>query len=148
MRPLFTNITSVKASYSRIRTWSNQFAEQALVQGTAACFQCGTLAPLRRGVPAYAPAQHRETPALHVWCERCQSGWWSSLNGLTLHLAAVHRFWNAHQRIRVLPPQEVSGAAQPLLVTRVESLRDNAYLDVVHVAESLALHEIHEGKQN
>jgi hypothetical protein len=27
-------------------------------------------------------------------------------------------------------------------------LRDNAYLDVVHAAESLALHEIHEGKQN
>jgi hypothetical protein len=148
IRPLFANMTSIKSSYSRVRAWSSEYSEQALLRGVAACIQCGALAPLRQGIPAYAPEWHRQTRALQVWCERCQSGWWSSLNGLTIHIAAVHQFWNDHQRIRLLPPKEMVGAAKPLLVTRVESLRDSAYLDVVHDAESLALHEIHQGNKS
>lgn len=68
MRPLFADISSIKTAYSRIRAWSSQYSEQALSQRTAACIHCGTLAPLRQGVPVYAAAQHRQARALHVWC--------------------------------------------------------------------------------
>jgi RNA polymerase sigma-70 factor (ECF subfamily) len=137
--PDLAHIKGYRSVYARVCDWSNAYYRRAIAAGTAPCTKCGRPAALRRGVPPHAPPQHRDIHAVHLPCEACESASYSSLNGLTLHLPEVRRFWRAHPRMRMLSAQGIDFHGRAGLLIRCEALVGPAQLDVISAEDSYEL---------
>ncbi len=114
--------------------WANSYYQPALARGTAPCVSCGRpLLVHREQSPAVVAALHdpRPAPGIHVYCTHCNGGGSMRLSNLILYLPAVWTFWNAHPRLQTLPHREMEVSGRAVLVTRLQSVADAAYLDIV-----------------
>jgi hypothetical protein len=80
---------------------------------------------------------------VHVRCDDCRTISWSSLVGLAINLAKVRQFWQAHQRIAVLPTRHLDYGGCAALLTRFINVRGYEALDVVSTRDTLELLNIH-----
>jgi hypothetical protein len=76
-------------------------------------------------------------------CASC--GWLSnkSLSGLVLGSLEGQRFWREYPRIRTLPALEIEVQGSAALLTRLQSLTNNAELTVISRRETLEQMEVH-----
>lgn len=144
---LFAGVKGWKAMYRRWYQAQYSQLQRAVRDGVMACDRCGCIVPIQRPLPPSVPPPHRGIRGIYGACDGCGSSWYSSLNGLVLHVPQLQPFWRDHPRMRVLPEQPIEVAGQPALLKRCESRDGRAWLDVLVARDTLALIDVHSGAQ-
>lgn len=137
---LLVGIRGYKPIFNRVSRFCVPYFRDALTKSTAVCSSCGSAAHVVRRLPAKCRSRPRETRGVQVCCPRCGSVVYSSLGGLIAVEPEVQRFWRDHPRMRTLPEYEIEVEGRAALVVRIESLTQQAALDVVVDAERFAVH--------
>jgi RNA polymerase sigma factor (sigma-70 family) len=135
-------VRSPKAMLSRQLTLLNDFYRTAITHRRVACIRCGAQAEseprlLQEGE---LPAAYRGLGyGVRIECPAC--GWVdaNSLQYLAFDLPETQQFWKAHPRMRVLPEVTVERDNRLVVVSRFESISDNAALNILTVAETLEI---------
>ena len=82
---------------------------------------------------------------LNTLCSRCQTSCNITLSGLALTQSEAIAFAHAHPRMRTLPVQSLETEGRPALLTRVESVTDNASLSIISDEETYGVLRIEPG---
>jgi hypothetical protein len=82
-----------------------------------------------------------------ILCEFCRASCKTSLDSLLLCLPEGKQFLQAHPRIRTLPSQEIEAEGRRAILSRFESVSDNARLTVVSDYETYQLLRIDGGNR-
>lgn len=138
-------LSSFRPALSRFAAWSHDYFQGAVAAGSAPCQRCGRLAPLREGLPAYAPPSVRRRPGIHVLCAHCGSGAYSSLDGVALSAPQAQAFWRREQRIRLCGQRELEIDGLPAWGVAFESLRGPARIEALIERGTCRVLAIHEG---
>ncbi len=140
--PALDGVTNCRAALYRVLDWLGEYFPPALQAGSARCFRCGKLAPLRAGMPfAQLSAELRET-GFHVACS-CQAQNNCSLSNLALVLPEGRQFLKAHPRIRLLPLDEREVDGVPAVVATFVSVTKSARFEVAAARDSFGLLSVH-----
>jgi hypothetical protein len=131
-------VKGFKPALSRLMTAWDAFFRRASATGYATCPRCGHAMILRRTFTAPAPDWPATLSARGVaWrCERCAAFGDLHLLSLTLYGPVGRWFWQEHPRIRMLPEREIVATGRPALLTRFQSLTDEATLEVVSAQDT------------
>ena len=140
---LLGNVKTYKPAYTRLLAGFTPIYQQALKSRTAPCLACG--APVEvcveHGKRTHKHADTFSQITLH--CPAC--GWASnkSLSGLILASSKAQRFWREYPRIRTLPVLEIEVHESPALLTRLQSVTNNAELTVISRRDTFEPIEVH-----
>lgn len=134
-----------RAIRNRTAAWAYTYFRQTLKDRAAICTNCGR--PARLSVSIHNDLEQLTTDpyVLLITCEHCGEGANSSFVGLITNLPEAQAFWNTHGWVRKLPEQEIEVAGRPALVTRLESVKDSAHLDIVSARDNLDVLDVHGG---
>lgn len=142
---LFRGVKGYKPALSRLCAHAHDYYRYGLAQGTASCWRCGEAAAVSRTAPDHLPSALHDLQGVFVQCLACGGVTYAGLEGLVLCLPEAQRFWRLHQRLRTLPARDVEVDGRPALVTRMESVRDSAHLDVILDPATLGVLHVYEG---
>ncbi len=143
--PVLKGIKGYKPLVSRLKNWCEQNYRAGLRDGSIVCEGCGRRLPIYFGrledSPEWVQNREREGRFGGMWqtservvmilCAPCRAVYRTTLDSLALCLAEGRRFLQAHPRIRTLPSQEVESEGRRAILSRFESLTDNARLTVI-----------------
>jgi len=151
--PLLQGMRSYKPMLTKLKTWCHEHYRAALAAyfdgGTMLCDICRQ--PL---MVLFAPAEQlpdwlkatlwywelsNEIKLVNTFCPRCQGSCSTTLSGLVLTLPEARAFAHAHPRIRTLPAQSLETEGRSALLTRIESITENAALTVISDEETYAV---------
>jgi RNA polymerase sigma-70 factor (ECF subfamily) len=151
--PLLQGMKSYKPMLAKLRSWSHEHYRAALAAyfggGTRGCQTCGMpllvlFAPMEQ-LPDWLQAVlwewqwSDEVKLVNTFCPRCQTTCNTSLSGLVLALPEARAFVRAQARIRTLPTQSLETEGRPALLTRLESVTENAALNVISDEETYSV---------
>ncbi len=143
--PALKGIKGYKPLVSRLKSWCERNYWEAVRNGSIACEGCGGNVPVRIGgledSPEWVLSKEREGRLGWLWdiservvmilCASCSAVHRTGLASLVLCLPEGKQFLQEHPRIRTLPSQEVETAGRRAILSRFESVSDNARLTVV-----------------
>jgi len=143
---ILKGVKGYKPAYSRLMAWCNTYYEMGLINKVIPCEQCGRSIQTQILLPEDLPAWLRNQNDMLAWllykhdkydriisiiCPACRSSCQITLEGFALMLPEGRQFKQAHPRIRTLPKRQVEINGRLALVSRFESINDNAAFDVV-----------------
>ncbi len=123
------------------------------------CEQCGSSIQTRILLPEDLPAWLRNQNDMQTWlvykddriisiiCPACRSSCQITLEGFALMLPEGRQFKQAHARIRTLPKRQIEVNGRRALVSRFESINDNATFDVVSDYETYQTLQVYGGER-
>lgn len=137
---MFQGMKRVKPALARIRSWMHHYYRGSLDTLIAPCLRCGQMVPIRVVASLYEtiaedfsiPWQRR---GVYELCNNCQWQNWMSLDGLALALPEGQQFLREHSRVRTLPEQEVEVDGHAAVLTRFESVTEQARFEVVSTSD-------------
>src|SRR5437588_1633165 len=143
--PLLKGVKGYRPLFNRLRNWCAHYYWTALRDGVIACPGCGRRLPVRiiraENLPdwvqsydeaaGWARTYYKYDRLVAIYCESCRDSYRSVLEYLVLGLPEGQRFLQSHPRIRTLPNQEIETEGRLAIVTRAESVTDNATLTVI-----------------
>ncbi|WP_201375779.1 RNA polymerase sigma factor [Ktedonobacter robiniae] len=146
---LLTSIKSYKVALNRVITWAKGFYGQAITQPTVACIFCGKENHVQRFGPDTLPSwlASNSRYGLHIPCSYCASSCTTFLEYLLLISQDGQHFLTTHPRVRTLPETLIEVNGRPAAVTRIESVTDNAALEIVCALDTYAILQVHGGQQ-
>ena len=137
---LFGYVKTYKPALSRLLTWGETYYHPNLLSRTVPCLHCGRPTTLGFNPSVHAPlwvqTGYGNRQGVYHECECRDSQSWASLDFLTLSLPQGRQFLQEHPRMRSLPPYEVETDGRPAIVTRFESVTEQARLEVVSARDS------------
>ncbi len=143
---LFGYVKTYKPALARLLTWGETYYYPNLLTHTVPCLHCGRPTTLRLNPSADAPswvqASYGDRQGVYHECEcsspiyRGSSQNWASLDFLTLCLPQGRRFLRDHPRMRRLPAHEIETDGRPAIVTRFESVTEQAHFEVVSALDT------------
>jgi RNA polymerase sigma-70 factor (ECF subfamily) len=148
--PLLHGMKSYKPMLAKLRNWSHEHYRAALSAyfggGTIGCETCGLplivlFAPIDQ-LPDWLQAVlwdwqwSDEVKLVNTFCPRCQTTCNTSLAGLVLALPEARAFAQTQPRIRTFPAQQLETEGRPALMTRLESITENAALNIISDEET------------
>lgn len=151
--PLLQSMKSYKPMFTRLKQWCHEHYRAALAAyftgGTIGCPACGQplmvlLAPIEQ-LPDWLQTSlgdlkwPNEDKLVNTVCLRCQAACNTTLSGLVLTLPEARAFAHTHPRIRTLPIQSLETDGRPALLTRIESVTENASLTIISDEETYAV---------
>lgn len=136
---LLRGVKGYKRALARLAAWEPSYYRMGIKQGSAACITCGTPMRLCRFRPGSALAWFSQGEVHRSWgseqrhsvaflCEGCETLCLTRSNGME---PATQQFLREHPRVRTLPEWEIEVDGRPALVTSLESLTNNARLDLI-----------------
>ncbi len=144
--PILQGIKGYKPLLSRLVTWCNSYYRAGLSNGTTTCIGCGRATYVKLFPPQDAPVWfHAKGHGVSIVCPSCNSSCNTLLDPLILELPEGQRFWQTYPRIRKLPEHYVETDGRTAIVTRHESITDNAYLTVVSAYDTYEVLRIYGG---
>ena len=141
--PLLRGVKSYKTLVTSLRNWCASYYWTGLRAGSVLCEECGRVLPVgictTDDLPNWVRSHDERTKwtchnthrFVTILCESCHASYRTVLEYLVLGLPEGRQFLQAHPRIRTLPNQEVDVNGRRALITRHESITDNATLTVV-----------------
>ncbi|HEY4384363.1 MAG TPA: RNA polymerase sigma factor [Ktedonobacteraceae bacterium] len=146
---LLTGIKSYKAALNRVTTWAKDFYGQAIAQPTVACISCGKENTVQRFGPDTLPSwlASNSRYGLHIPCPYCASSCTTFLEHLLLTSQYGQQFLTHHPRVRTLPENIIEVNGRPAAVTRIESVTDNAALEIVSALDTYTILQVYGGQQ-
>ena len=158
--PALKGIKGYKPLVSRLKNWCEHNYWAGLRNGSIVCEGCGHILPVYisnfEDMPDWVRRQNatygwtwpdNENRCVVILCEFCRSSCKTSLNSLLLCLPEGKQFLQAHPRIRTLSSQEIEAEGRPSILSRFESVSDNARLTVVSDYETYQVLRIDSGNQ-
>jgi len=132
-----------KPAYSRILTSFAPLYHQALKFNNASCLGCGRAVEIRVEGGTNKHEQTHKTSQIRLRCPWC--GWASNktLSSLVMASIEAQRFWREHQRIRILPPDEIDVQGSLSFLTRLQSMTSTAELTLISRRDTYELIEVH-----
>jgi hypothetical protein len=91
------------------------------------------------------PEPLRHCYGLHLQCATCGIGFVASVMHLSLDLPETQRFWRAHPRMEIFPDREIEFAGRPAIQTRLQSVTDQAWLEVISARATFEVLCVQEG---
>ncbi len=146
--PLLKGIKGYRPLLNRLRNWCAQRYWTGLRDGFIPCDGCGRMLPVRicraEDLPEWIRRKDKEAGWAYpypdrlvaILCEPCRASYRSVLEYLVLNLPEGQQFFQEHTRIRTLPSLTVEAEGRSALVTRHESVTNNATLTVVADSET------------
>ncbi len=143
---LLCGVKAYKPALSRILTWSSTLYRSSLTKPTQ-CEGCGYSFHGQIRMPEHAPTWLRNGSkhAIDLQCPSCHSMSWGTLDSFVLALPEGRRFWQKHPRIHALPEQYIESNGRAAIVTRFESVTNNARLDVISADDTYEVLGIYGG---
>lgn len=140
---LLDGVKRFKPALSRLMVWADDFYRRGLRERVVTCPRCGSSIALRTFSPEAKPAHLRGGRGVHGRCAACGCLADQGLHGLLLMTPKGREFWRVHPRIQTLPTRgiEVDGCAA--LLTRLESMTDNAALEIICLRDTFEVLAIH-----
>lgn len=148
--PLLQGMTSYKPMLTKVRKWSHKHYRAALVAyfngGTLLCEACRQslivlLASIEQ-LPDWLQGTIKDcawsdsAKLVSTFCPHCQTACNTSLPGLVLSLPEARVFAQMQERIRTLPVQSLETEGRAALLTRFESVTQNAALIIISDEET------------
>jgi RNA polymerase sigma factor (sigma-70 family) len=139
---LLQGVSGYKRALARLAAWEPSYYRMGIKQGSAACITCGAPMRLCRFRPGSAPSWSSQGEVHRSWgsdqrhsvafiCEGCETLCLTRSNGIARWEPATQQFLRTHPRVRTLPECEIEVDGRSALVTSLESLTDNARLDLI-----------------
>ncbi len=141
--PTLQGVKGYRPLYTRLAAWCNDYYRTGLSNGTIPCAKCGRMLLVNlcliEEIPTWAlqkgmvPSWYRETHdrLVSTTCPACHSACNTSLDSLALMLPEGRSFLQSYPRVRTLPYQHVEASGREAIVTRFESITENATFTVV-----------------
>jgi len=141
--PVLQGVKGYKPLYTRLLAWCNDYYWTALNNGSVPCARCGRKLPanicLIEDIPEWALPEgmipswfhHTHDRLVSITCPACHSACNTPLDSLALMLPEGRAFLRNYPRVRTLPYQYVEARGRQAIVTRFESITDNATFTVV-----------------
>jgi RNA polymerase sigma factor (sigma-70 family) len=140
---LLGNVKTYKPAYARLLAAFAPLYEQALTSRSAPCLACEHPVEvfMEHDKQSQKRSPHLSQITLH--CPAC--GWASnkSMTGFVIGSPQAQRFWREHPRMRTLPAQEIEVNGSRALLTRLQSVTDNAELAVISKRDTFELIQVH-----
>jgi len=143
---LFGYVKTYKPALSRLLAWGETYYYPNLLTHTVPCLHCGRPTTLglnpSADAPAWVQASYADRQGVYNECEcsspiyRGSSQNWASLDFLILCLPQGRRFLREHPRMRELPAYEIETDGRPAIVTRFESVTEQAHFEVVSALDT------------
>ena len=130
---LFQGVHGFKPALNRVLRNVHEGFGSGIAGKTSRCFGCGTAPPLQ--IAWDAAMQRWSAGADCPRCGQCLGG--CSTDFLLLAWPEGRQFWRAHPRVRPLPNQELEVGGQPAVLTRLQSVTDNAELAAIFHRDTL-----------
>ena len=149
--PTLQGVKGYKPLFSRLMNWCDSYYRTGLSQGVIACEGCvRNLAVCIAPPPLYALTylQEKNEPTVNICCKSCNSTFTTPLEHLSLTLPEGRRFWQKHPRIRTLPKQYIEADGREAILTRFESVTENAQLTVISAQDNYEVLHIYGGANN
>jgi Zn finger protein HypA/HybF involved in hydrogenase expression len=139
-----------KPLLTRLTQWCDRYYRAVLSKDTVLCEDCGNKLSVQIGLPpqsALAWIQKTNSRTVNAICTFCNSTSTIGLEGLVLALPESRLFMQKHPRIRTLPEQIVEAEGRSAVVTRFESVTENAQLTVVSAHDTYEVFRIYGGSK-
>jgi hypothetical protein len=140
---LLGNVKTYKPAYARLLAGFTPLYQQALRSRTAPCLACGKQVQVivERDKQSHKRSHTFSQITLH--CPAC--GWASnkSMSGFVIGSPEAQSFWRAHPRMRTLPAQAIDVDGSRAILTRLQSVTDNAELTVISTYDTFEHIKIH-----
>jgi len=143
---LFGYAKTYKPALARLLTWGETYYYPNLLTHTVPCLHCGRPTTLglnpSADAPSWVQASYGDRQGVYNECEcsspvyRGNSRNWASLDFLTLCLPQGRRFLRDHPRMRKLPAYEIETDGRPAIVTRFESITEQAHFEAVSALDT------------
>jgi RNA polymerase sigma-70 factor (ECF subfamily) len=139
---LLRGVNGYKRALSRLATWEPTYYRMGIKRGSAPCITCGELMRLHRFHPSSAPSWSsngeirrafgsEQRHSVAFICEVCDTFCLALSNGIARWEPVTQQFLRKHSRVRTLPERAIEVDGRPAIVTSLESLTDNARLDLI-----------------
>jgi Zn finger protein HypA/HybF involved in hydrogenase expression len=140
---LLGNTKTYKPAYSRLLTTFHPIYLEALRSHTAPCLACRGPVDVSLERDKMDHKRSATFSQINLRCPSC--GWASnkSLSGLVIGSPEAQRFWREYPRMRTLPVFEIEVQGSPALVTRLQSVTNNAEMTVISRRETFEILEVH-----
>ena len=157
--PILKGVKGYRPLIKRLKNWCAHFYWTGLRDGIVPCEQCKRPLPMHIWRAEDFPAWIRSIDEQAGWdnysndryvivlCESCRGSYRSTLESLILDLPESQDFLQSHPRTRTLPQLEVEASGRPAIVTRFESVTDNATLTAISDYETYRVLSIEGGEQ-
>lgn len=130
----FEGVKGFRATLKRFEDYIfNLFAGRANAANLP-CQTCGHSVPIQFELPASIHSHyHHQSGNLGIFldCPHCGRTAYSDIYGLALNQPNGRQFWQAHPRMRTLPPKLINFHGQSAWLVKLESLTDNRTQDIV-----------------
>jgi RNA polymerase sigma factor (sigma-70 family) len=123
---LLNGLVNPRSILNRTMRWSRSYFRSALDSNGTACTACGKPVPLQR---TGSSGSGLET--LLVSCPACGEMCCTSFHGYISSQPEIQSFWRTEERIRRLPEYVVEHEGKEAVVSRYESVRSRATVDIV-----------------
>jgi len=137
--PALQGLKAYKPLLSRLMIWCNNYYRTGLSNGTVPCEECGRNLAVHIGPPLLYTLKYlreRNERTVNIRCMSCNSICTTPLESLVLTLPEGRQFWQKHPRIRTLPRQYIEAEGCSAIVTRFESVTENAQLTVISAQDN------------
>ncbi len=137
-----------KPLLSRLMQWCDHYYREGLSKNTVFCEDCGNRLSVQIGLPplsALAWVRRSNNRTVNIVCKFCNSTCTISLEELSLTLPEGRQFMQKYPKIRTLPRQYVEKDGRAAIITRFESVTDNAQLTVVSAHDTYKVLRIYGG---
>jgi RNA polymerase sigma-70 factor (ECF subfamily) len=141
--PALRGVKGYRPLYARLAAWCNNYYQIGLNNGTIPCAKCGRMLRVNicliEEIPTWAlqkgmiPGWYRETQdrLVSTTCSACHCACNTSLDSFALMLPEGRLFLQSYPRVRTLPYQRVETQGRETIVTRFESITENAPFTLV-----------------
>jgi RNA polymerase sigma-70 factor (ECF subfamily) len=135
---LLGKIKTYKPAYSRLLTAFLPLYRQALDAQFTPCLACSRPIQVSVGYDRQTSKYAEPVHQIRLHCPACDWASNKSLAGFVIGSPEVQRFWRNYPRMRTLPVQEIEVQGSPALLTRLQSVTDNAELVVLSRGDTFA----------
>jgi RNA polymerase sigma factor (sigma-70 family) len=139
---LLHGVSSYKRALSRLAVWEPTYYRTGITAGSAPCINCGEPIIIRRIHPGEAPNWYYNGEDRRSWgseqrhgiafiCTACEAFCLRLSNGIARWSPETQQFLREHTRVHTLPEREIEVDGRSGIVTSLESITDNARLDLI-----------------
>jgi RNA polymerase sigma factor (sigma-70 family) len=143
---LLSGVSSYKPILSRILGRLTTFYTQGLEARKVEC-GCGRMARVEVQLAEEASEDLHCQPALYIRCTVCGIIDVTNISRLTVDRLETQRFWRAHPRVRLRPAHELETQGEPALLMSVESVTDEARMEIVWARRTLQVLAVYGSQQ-
>ena len=138
-------VKSYKVALTKATIWFEHFYHTVIQQGTIECSECGKPMVAHKFGPDDAPTWIASSSkyGLCVSCSHCRNYATTFLDHFAHRSQAGQHFIQRHPRIITLPERIVEVDGHTAAVTRIESVIDSAWLDVVLSLDTYKILQVH-----